>query len=541
MTDNEERPFPIDSLNRRTYLKAAVGGVGLAAIGATTAASDDDYEVVTVGAGETYRVSLGDDETFENVLIDISAKGAGYEIVADGDNWEIRNVGIRGEWDHIPNNQPFRVAVPSEDATGVIDTVYLGDGVNDISGWRPSDNPSGIWTYWYHAGEIDVYRVNIQEFPDNALYCSQAGNSNDHPNPGSNGIVRVHDSYMANNKTSNLRLGTDGSYAENCVLWNNYHKGHWQFYNSGELIDCDIGPADGRQHLSIGSGTWDSGANASLTVTNTRFDEGGVRTRRGAMLNGSAAGEPIHRMPDGCPTTPEEAAGSAASSTSGEPDDSSSDDDSAEESSDDESPADDPPTGDFTIEAATGDDLAEYLLELDADAVKPGSDANDFEHEYEDRAIEVDGRWYVHGYVAEGGTDNFHVEGGEILRVGELLGSVDLTADGRSLDPSSFEAIDSIPTGGPHIRSTLVFDGRESDTQTTGYEFVVTEGAERTTDEGATIDTEDVVDGTHASGTVANYLDAWQFDGRLERLRVDGDAEVRVNGVRVDPDSFEDV
>ncbi|SEP73538.1 hypothetical protein [Natrinema salaciae] len=92
----------------------------------------------------------------------------------------------------------------------------------------------------------------------------------------------------------------------------------------------------------------------------------------------------------------------------------------------------------------------------------------------------------------------------------------------------------------PSLANTIVFDGNGT-ADTTSYEFVVSEAVEASTDEGATIDAAASVDGDRASGTVADYLDAFRFDGQLERLTVDGDATVRVNGVEIDPDDIDDV
>ncbi|WP_049923639.1 hypothetical protein [Halopiger djelfimassiliensis] len=90
------------------------------------------------------------------------------------------------------------------------------------------------------------------------------------------------------------------------------------------------------------------------------------------------------------------------------------------------------------------------------------------------------------------------------------------------------------------LPNVVVFDGRGT-SGTTSYEFVVSDAVEPSTDEDATVDDAAMVEGTNASGVVADYLDAWRFDGEIERLSVEGDAAVRVNGVAVDPDDFDDV
>ncbi|MBZ6495731.1 right-handed parallel beta-helix repeat-containing protein [Natrinema longum] len=90
------------------------------------------------------------------------------------------------------------------------------------------------------------------------------------------------------------------------------------------------------------------------------------------------------------------------------------------------------------------------------------------------------------------------------------------------------------------LLNTIVFDGNGT-AETTSYEFVVSDAVEPSTDENATIDEAATVDGTRASGTVADYLDAFRFDGQIERLSVDGNATVRVNGVEIDPADIDDV
>ncbi|MDF9745966.1 right-handed parallel beta-helix repeat-containing protein [Natrinema salsiterrestre] len=109
---------------------------------------------------------------------------------------------------------------------------------------------------------------------------------------------------------------------------------------------------------------------------------------------------------------------------------------------------------------------------------------------------------------------------------------------GSSPSPSSNDSDEE--TGDSSLANTIVFDGNGT-TDTTSYEFVVSDAVEPSTDENATIDEAATVDGTTASGTVADYLDAFRFDGQIERLSVDGNATVRVNGVEIDPADIDDV
>ncbi|WP_222918372.1 right-handed parallel beta-helix repeat-containing protein [Natrinema sp. SYSU A 869] len=110
---------------------------------------------------------------------------------------------------------------------------------------------------------------------------------------------------------------------------------------------------------------------------------------------------------------------------------------------------------------------------------------------------------------------------------------------GSSSSPPTDEPTKDDPNDSS-LANTIVFDGNGT-SDATSYEFIVSEAVEASTDENATIDQAASVDGTRASGTVADYLDAFRFDGEIERLSVDGDATVRVNGVEIDPANIDDI
>ncbi|ELY67136.1 right-handed parallel beta-helix repeat-containing protein [Natrinema versiforme] len=117
--------------------------------------------------------------------------------------------------------------------------------------------------------------------------------------------------------------------------------------------------------------------------------------------------------------------------------------------------------------------------------------------------------------------------------------SAEEAASGGSSEPSPGPEPGQ-DTSESSLANTIVFDGNGT-ADATSYEFVVSDAVEASTDENATIDQAASVDGNRASGTVADYLDAFRFDGQIERLSVDGDATVRVNGVEIDPADIDDV
>ncbi|WP_226042300.1 hypothetical protein [Natrinema sp. DC36] len=88
----------------------------------------------------------------------------------------------------------------------------------------------------------------------------------------------------------------------------------------------------------------------------------------------------------------------------------------------------------------------------------------------------------------------------------------------------------------PQLPNVLLVDGDPSDA--TRYEFTVDGAIEHANYEGATIDDEDTIDGATVQGSVADWKDAFRFDGDLAELTVDGPGTVLVNDEAVDPADF---
>ncbi|WP_254861848.1 hypothetical protein [Halovivax gelatinilyticus] len=300
--DATDRRTDTRETSRRGYLLGAgamLGSFGLLNGASGRVAAATDYETITVGAGETFRKTVGSGETWENVLIDISEPGAVYDIQADGTDWTIRNVGITGHFEG-GHAEPFRARVTDPDGTGTIENVCLdvtcGDG-----------NATGLYVYWDHAGHLEIDRVNVQNWTDNGIYASGPGNSNQHPIPGAGGTVAIRNSYAKNNDVSNFRLGTRGSTLENSCAAGGSQRGHWQFYEDAEIVDCDIGGHE--SDLALGDAVWNKSDDASLTMVDARWESetahGGARS---SSVSGTSAGVPWDSIPEGCPRTAEEAA-----------------------------------------------------------------------------------------------------------------------------------------------------------------------------------------------------------------------------------------
>lgn len=235
-------------LNRRSYLRmtgSAVAATGL--LGASSVTSAKQYDTVTVPAGQTKSIEVGDGETFENKLIDVTASGAGVAFTTSGNDWKIRNVGVKGEG----SGESFVImpGVESSDGHAVIENVYLGDGN------KPRQSGGGVWVNanMPHNGVIDFKRVHIAHFPNNGLYASGPATK------GGHGIVNVYDSYFHSNNISNIRTTGKGSRTpvvknsvvhvdsstpacgENCSSPGAVsNRGIYAWYDTTKVVDSDI-------------------------------------------------------------------------------------------------------------------------------------------------------------------------------------------------------------------------------------------------------------------------------------------------------------
>lgn len=270
-----------------------------------------EYDTVTVGAGDTFSKRLADGETWENVLIDISATGASYSILATGNNWTIRNIGIKGTFDSDTNPSDLNVYVPDSNSTGVIENLYMPGYGQKAHNY---DGPEGIYVHPNHKGDLLIKRCNVQYMQDNGIYGSAPGNGSSHPNPGGNGAVRIEDCYGYGNATDHTRIGTDSSYVKNTCGWNGVHRGHWQYYHHSKLVDCDYGN-NGSADINLGGNSWSTQSTAEVTAESSRWETAAVGGGQG--INGQSVGTPKHRIPQGVPETPEQAASGEGGSSGG--------------------------------------------------------------------------------------------------------------------------------------------------------------------------------------------------------------------------------
>jgi hypothetical protein len=512
VADDNERVDRI-RLGRRSYLgalgaSAIATTVGLAGTGGATATGSEDYDVVKVPAGDRFEKVVSSGERFENVLIDISAEGATFDIEATGSDWVVRNVGIKGVWDQYEKREPFRAAV-DRGSTGRIENFYFADGAPDDA----YPGVTGIYVYRNHAGTLRIDRTNIQDMPDNAIYASTPGYpaDNDYNLPeGGGGVVEITNSYAADCQAAHFRLGTAGSFARNCVAVGGEggHRGFLGRFDTTRAIDCDF-VGHSRGDVVCGTFGWPSSTSATVSVEDCRFETVGDLTYTGDVV-GESTGTPRTEPPAGVPRSPEEAAAGGADS------------DSSDGSTDDSTGTSLPST--LTVETTEGGPLVEYEFTVEGTVANgDAADSNDTITDEGETAT-------VTGATGNGYTDSFQFEG-ELTDWSASVASdhYRVLVDGAEIDPTD--------AGG----KTLTIETTESG-PLVEYEFTV-DGSVTKRDAADGNDTVTETDGTATvTGVTGNgYTDSFRFEGDLTdwtasvasdhyRVLVDGE-EIDATGV----------
>lgn len=289
-------------------------------VGAPTSAEEaasGGYELIEVGAGETYRKYISNGETWENKLIDITASGAEYQIYAQANDFTIRNIGIKGHIDDSSGNvDPWTIRVEDANATARIENVCFE--VTCASTQADPTTPhgaTGMYLHGDHVGALELDRIYMQNFPDNGFYCSSPGREE---GDFGNGTTHISNSYVRDCNTSSYRLGGDGSTIHNSVCVGGSHRGLWQQFQSSTVTDSDLSSVG--SDIAIGDSNWSSAADAEVTLHDSRWE---TETSHGygstSNINGTSVGTPQDRVPDGCPTTAEEAASGSVGDTGDEP------------------------------------------------------------------------------------------------------------------------------------------------------------------------------------------------------------------------------
>ncbi len=167
-------------------------------------------------------VERGTGLLFENIDIDLTAYGAtpGLHLAAD-DDLQIHDVEFIGQGVN-PNNEPQECG--NEQIAGcatnepVMDALYpivrSPDGMGVVknviarnAGFMGAYTRIGVWIGASTEGTIQLENCRFEEFSGNGLYGSRTY-----------GVVQVKGGLYKNNDVSQVRIGNDGSYIENAVV-----------------------------------------------------------------------------------------------------------------------------------------------------------------------------------------------------------------------------------------------------------------------------------------------------------------------------------
>ncbi len=465
-----------------------------AAFSGAAAASSDDYDEITA-RGQVIRIGRG--ETYENKLFDLT-NGNSVVLLVEGGNSVIRNIGFKG----LHRGDGFMISITAPRGDVLIENVYLGDG-STKEGESFVHGPGAVFYHRDASCDVTFRQMNVQGWPNNGFYCS---------NTAHGGSVRFENCYGKNNGVSTYRVAGGNDAIVNCVAYNdntNYGRG-WGGYTEDSGRPVWVWPGG---TVSIDDSNFAAGRYAHAMVMrgsgSARMSGGGVQgnVHGGGLNRSSVSSSADLSMPRGVPTSAEEAAAGAAS---GSPDNGN----EAEDDIDDDH--DLPNVVVFDGDGTTSATSYEFVV---SDEVEPSTD--------EDATIDEGAT--VTGTHAEGTVADYRDAwrfAGEIERL-TVDGEAEVRVNGESVDPADFDDV---------LENVILIEG--DDSGATRYEFDVDGDVEKSNYEGASIDDEDVIEDGFVHGSVADWKDAFRFNGEITQLTVDGPGTILVNDEAIDPAEF---
>lgn len=547
---------------------------------------------VKPGSGGNLFVFAGVNQAlWENVDIDISASDttAGLNFRTD-DGFVVDGLEYLGRGTHSSGDVPFGITaqVHNSASTGIIRN-YVAKKGSGIGLYKSGGGRGGVYIGGGHYGTIEIDNCDLREFGNNGLYTSRTY-----------GNVQVSDSYFENNNAANVRISGDGSYVENStiVIDMDRYTGPRESLESSfnprgvvieqskyndkpgpaEVRNCDIEMLACPARTQGGICVQGQGRNLIVRNTAIRVDADGVPgvwRQQPSSLVGRPAPDPPYwvRMYDSvvhgnassgqalrldgahgsivqncCIEQPgsnrdgvvftdsndctvEDSAidvggtaivqDSSTVSTSNVSRDAACDPDSVgnvddpNDGSDDDGSEDDSLPHRLVLDGREVDEQVDYTFEV-SEEVAAGSNANDNDV--------IDGtrvKGQLNGYF-----DDYDFAGE--LESLELSQPISVTVDGEEV----VETFDGGSDGGHEL--TIVGDQGYAP-----YEFTVSGDLEHSDHaDGATIDDNDTIEGSTATGQVNGGIDCYRFSGDVLKFTLEEPATVRLDGQEVDPDSL---
>lgn len=152
-----------------------------------------EMETVPMSPGQEWTHNVGTDEAWGRVLIDSSAGNSYPQVIADGSNWSIQDVGFRGMLSDEQGHSVF--GIYNRGGKSIIRNVYIGDGAPMYSG---DTGATAMWVAPETVGQVTFDHIHVAGWPDNGIYASA---------PKGNANILIKDSYGYNNGHANFRLG----------------------------------------------------------------------------------------------------------------------------------------------------------------------------------------------------------------------------------------------------------------------------------------------------------------------------------------------
>ncbi|NKE37606.1 hypothetical protein GWG54_17705 [Natronococcus sp. JC468] len=473
-------------LDRRTYLRLA-GTTTAAAAFAGVASADEEYEVIEA-SGQT--IQIGEGETFENTLIDVSS-GNGILLNVTGSDATIRNVGFSG----LYRGGDFAITINTPSGDVLVENLYLGDGANK-SGAGFVHGPGAVFLHKDSNADVTFRNCNVQGWPNNGFYCS---------NTASGGSVRFESCYGKNNGVATFRCASADDAIVDCVAYNDdtdysTENGSWGGYTEQHgrpVWAWSPGP------VTIENSQFAAGPYAAALLTHQggtiEFESGAYSGgTQGQVRTADVGGDPDLSVPEGVPTSAEEAASGGGTQGSGRSSD------SADEGSD----------ASHTISFEGADSSAtRYEFVVDGEVVPAGED--------DAAADEAPDDGTVHGVVGNW-TDAFRFDGD--LETVTVDGPAAVTLDGEEIDPDEY---------GPALPHVLEVEGTG---EPASYEITVdgTIAADEEADAPSTA-------GATVQDSVTDGSQTFRYSGTLTDVTfTEGEARVLVDGGEIDPDEYGD-
>ncbi|WP_237561142.1 hypothetical protein [Halococcus sediminicola] len=440
-------------------------------------------------------VDRGTGVLFENIDVDLRAAGAtpGLLFGAD-DDLEVHDVEYIGQGIH-PDSDPrgqgngnpavtyaFYPIIRSSDGTGTVSNV-VAKNAGLMGAYNGGNGRVGVWIGLSHKGTVTLESCRFEGFPNNGLYCSRTG-----------GAVQVEGGVFRNNDITQVRLSNTDSHVKDAVIsadFDNsdspnpgdtlnsrgvrFEAGRYG-YGGAHVENCDIGIIS-TPNSSGGVVVGSDGADHSVLNTRITVEEDSIRGFYAKAPTGYGSRDP--------PPKPHDAELRDVSVTGG-----------ANNTS--------------AIRIDQRDDSVVSGCCVD----QPGADR--------DGVVVSDSNG---GVVTDSTID---VVGRTVVEDNSRVSTSGISTSG-SCPVANFGAGDSLPR-------KLTFEGGSGRFD---YRFTVGGDLGKSTARGATIDSNDSVSGSSASGQGGSGgVDSYGFSGALLTLDVSGDAAVYLDGERIDPDEY---